>query len=292
MGSAEVGTGTEWNNSSSECISSALGVSVAEDMGFDHEYPSSHVSNGEFTKWGVGGVWDKNDWAEIFAINPFGMDAHFGNNGVSTSAGGSIKYEAEPSLTSSNPTSVPHFEPTQADSEQLQSGFELGHSSFWMTDADSQLDMNIDPSEVDIMALLADYPITREATESSRNSSPRDSIKLDSEYPSLFESEADVPLQSLATRPHHPHQHRRTGRSERAPTRNRAPRPTYQFLCGINGCSRSYKRRYDLIRHQTIHSDVRKHACRFAMCDRGGSNGFARRDHLRQHWRQVHGVSN
>jgi len=64
-----------------------------------------------------------------------------------------------------------------------------------------------------------------------------------------------------------------------------------RFVCGINGCVRSYGRRYELSRHQKSHSGIKSHSCRFQMCDRAGQNGFVRKDHLKQHLRQVHGVT-
>jgi hypothetical protein len=68
-------------------------------------------------------------------------------------------------------------------------------------------------------------------------------------------------------------------------------RGTGQFQCGFDGCTRSYKRQFELNRHQQIHSSIRSHGCRFMACNRSGRNGFTRKDHLRQHLRQVHGVS-
>ncbi|KAF8864011.1 hypothetical protein BDZ45DRAFT_582914, partial [Acephala macrosclerotiorum] len=54
-------------------------------------------------------------------------------------------------------------------------------------------------------------------------------------------------------------------------------------------CPASYKRRYELYRHRLVHTGVRNHACHFMGCNKAAPNGFARKDHLRQHLKQVHG---
>jgi hypothetical protein len=53
-----------------------------------------------------------------------------------------------------------------------------------------------------------------------------------------------------------------------------------RFHCTVNGCSKSYKRYYDLLRHRRKHSGIKPHVCYFARCNRSGTNGFERRDHL------------
>ncbi|KAH8787095.1 hypothetical protein F5882DRAFT_403377 [Hyaloscypha sp. PMI_1271] len=63
------------------------------------------------------------------------------------------------------------------------------------------------------------------------------------------------------------------------------------FICDIDGCHRSYKRVHEMRRHKRVHSSTKPHACIFTNCRRSGRNGFSRKDHLRQHLRQVHGVS-
>jgi len=62
------------------------------------------------------------------------------------------------------------------------------------------------------------------------------------------------------------------------------------FACGLNDCTRAYKRKYELQRHQRKHTGLRPYGCRLMTCDRAGQNGFARKDHLKQHLRQVHHV--
>lgn len=64
------------------------------------------------------------------------------------------------------------------------------------------------------------------------------------------------------------------------------------FVCGVDGCKMSYHRRAELHRHKKTHSGTKPHACRFIGCDRAEQNGFWRKDHLQQHLRQKHGVSN
>jgi len=63
------------------------------------------------------------------------------------------------------------------------------------------------------------------------------------------------------------------------------------FTCNVQGCSRSYRRIHELRRHERVHLSTRPHACRFSNCRRSGQNGFTRKDHLKQHLRQVHGAS-
>ena len=43
-------------------------------------------------------------------------------------------------------------------------------------------------------------------------------------------------------------------------------------------------------RHKKIHLGSKPHACLVSRCNRSGNHGFARKDHLRQHLRQVHGI--
>src|SRR3984885_6462712 len=43
-----------------------------------------------------------------------------------------------------------------------------------------------------------------------------------------------------------------------------------RFICSMNGCTRSYKRRYELLRHQKRHSGIRGYACGVIGCDRSG----------------------
>lgn len=67
--------------------------------------------------------------------------------------------------------------------------------------------------------------------------------------------------------------------------------PSGPFMCDIDGCHRSYKRVHEMRRHKRVHSSTKPHACTFTNCRRSGQNGFSRKDHLRQHLRQVHGAS-
>ncbi|KAH6713626.1 hypothetical protein BKA61DRAFT_688704 [Leptodontidium sp. MPI-SDFR-AT-0119] len=65
-----------------------------------------------------------------------------------------------------------------------------------------------------------------------------------------------------------------------------------RYHCPTANCTRSYKRQFELIRHQHVHTNVRVHECRFAGCQRNGNGkGFARKDHLKQHLKLVHGVN-
>ncbi|CZR58155.1 uncharacterized protein PAC_08046 [Phialocephala subalpina] len=65
---------------------------------------------------------------------------------------------------------------------------------------------------------------------------------------------------------------------------------TTRFNCAVPGCRASYKRRYELYRHRLVHTGVKNHACHFVGCNKAAPNGFARKDHLKQHLGQVHGV--
>jgi len=67
--------------------------------------------------------------------------------------------------------------------------------------------------------------------------------------------------------------------------------PSGPFICDTDGCHRSYKRVHEMRRHKRVHSSTKPHACIFTNCRRSGQNGFSRKDHLRQHLRQVHGAS-
>ncbi|PMD43920.1 hypothetical protein L207DRAFT_267390 [Hyaloscypha variabilis F] len=81
------------------------------------------------------------------------------------------------------------------------------------------------------------------------------------------------------------------GPSTHTPPSQRPTTQMHRHTCGINSCTKSYKRRSDLQRHQLSHSPSKDYACRFGLCPRAGRNGFKRKDHLKQHLRQVHGVS-
>ncbi|KUJ15280.1 uncharacterized protein LY89DRAFT_108212 [Mollisia scopiformis] len=61
------------------------------------------------------------------------------------------------------------------------------------------------------------------------------------------------------------------------------------YRCNQRGCTRSYARKFELYRHQRRHTGVKSHHCQVPGCERGPRNGFYRKDHLRQHMRQVHG---
>ncbi|PVH80230.1 hypothetical protein DL98DRAFT_571964 [Cadophora sp. DSE1049] len=67
-----------------------------------------------------------------------------------------------------------------------------------------------------------------------------------------------------------------------------APLTSRPFICDIRGCSHTYKRIHELRRHKRTHLSVKPHACHFPLCNRSGRNGFVRKDHLKQHMRQVH----
>jgi len=62
-----------------------------------------------------------------------------------------------------------------------------------------------------------------------------------------------------------------------------------RHVCQINGCGKSYKRIHELHRHQKIHAVTRGYACPYADCNRTGSHGFVRSDHLKQHLKKRHG---
>ncbi|KAK0103590.1 hypothetical protein ONS95_005603 [Cadophora gregata] len=65
-----------------------------------------------------------------------------------------------------------------------------------------------------------------------------------------------------------------------------------RYHCPTANCTRSYKRPFELIRHQHVHTNIRSYECRFVGCQRNGEGkGFARKDHLKQHLKLVHGVS-
>lgn len=65
-----------------------------------------------------------------------------------------------------------------------------------------------------------------------------------------------------------------------------------RYHCPTVNCTRSYKRQFELIRHQHVHTNIRVHECRFAGCQRNGEGkGFTRKDHMKQHLKLVHGVS-
>ncbi|CZR58144.1 uncharacterized protein PAC_08035 [Phialocephala subalpina] len=68
-----------------------------------------------------------------------------------------------------------------------------------------------------------------------------------------------------------------------------AHQPSQRFHCPVTGCSKHYKRKHELKRHQKDHAPKRHH-CSISGCNRSGQYGFARRDHLRQHMRKVHGT--
>ncbi|KAH7397711.1 hypothetical protein BKA64DRAFT_45338 [Cadophora sp. MPI-SDFR-AT-0126] len=76
----------------------------------------------------------------------------------------------------------------------------------------------------------------------------------------------------------------------RVPGTNAQPaQPTSRpFICDIRGCSHTYKRIHELRRHKRTHLGVKPHACQYPLCNRSGRNGFVRKDHLKQHMRQVH----
>ncbi|KUJ15337.1 uncharacterized protein LY89DRAFT_735459 [Mollisia scopiformis] len=63
-----------------------------------------------------------------------------------------------------------------------------------------------------------------------------------------------------------------------------------RFHCDADGCTRHYKRKHELKRHQKDHAETKAYQCRVPFCNRSGENGFARSDHLRQHMRKVHGM--
>lgn len=159
MSLAGVGTGPEWDDSFSESISSTPGMFVNEDMGFSHKSFLFHVSNGKLAEWGDGGVWDKNDWSETAGMGFLSMEGPFGNgNAVSNSGKQEVENEVEPSLTSAESAPSSHIDPLKDLPEGFQRGFELGNSSFWMSEADPKLEMNIDTADLNMMERLADFP--------------------------------------------------------------------------------------------------------------------------------------
>lgn len=60
--------------------------------------------------------------------------------------------------------------------------------------------------------------------------------------------------------------------------------------CDTPGCSHKSKRRGDLERHiRTSHClDAKKYSCSFPGCERGGDNGFPRKDKLKDHFENIH----
>lgn len=121
---------------------------------------------------------------------------------------------------------------------------------------------------------------------------------LDSYLPSYFpQAFTDMP-QITASQDHSPiyREKQQLGQPQQVGSANKVSpsvghSETRPFACPSNGCTRSYKRKYELQRHQKKHSGLRPHSCRFMACGRAGQNGFARKDHLKQHLRQVHQVS-
>lgn len=61
-----------------------------------------------------------------------------------------------------------------------------------------------------------------------------------------------------------------------------------RFPCPISNCTKSFKRPYDVKRHQLSHF-ARNFGCPFEVCKRSGQNGFFRKDHLEQHLKLSHG---
>jgi hypothetical protein len=58
-------------------------------------------------------------------------------------------------------------------------------------------------------------------------------------------------------------------------------------------CHSTFKRPSDLKRHEGVHfPEQRKYHCKQSGCERKGQKGFYRRDKLRTHERQVHGLDN
>ncbi|PMD42023.1 hypothetical protein L207DRAFT_305370 [Hyaloscypha variabilis F] len=81
-------------------------------------------------------------------------------------------------------------------------------------------------------------------------------------------------------------------RSSYSSSANRYTQPTLltsrPFICDVTGCSNSYQRIHELRRHKRTHLGVKPYSCRYSQCGKSGLNGFVRKDHLRQHLRQVH----
>ncbi|PVH88919.1 hypothetical protein DL98DRAFT_159110 [Cadophora sp. DSE1049] len=73
---------------------------------------------------------------------------------------------------------------------------------------------------------------------------------------------------------------------------SKPPRP-FSFICIFSNCTRGYRYKGDLQRHQRSHSPylMRAFQCPFAPCTAAGSKGFARKDHMMQHVRAVHRLS-
>ncbi|KAH7374161.1 hypothetical protein BKA64DRAFT_688797 [Cadophora sp. MPI-SDFR-AT-0126] len=63
------------------------------------------------------------------------------------------------------------------------------------------------------------------------------------------------------------------------------------FVCDVTGCSKSYKRIHELRRHKRTLLGVKPYPCRYSQCSKSGLNGFVRKNHLRQHLRQVYQAS-
>lgn len=64
-----------------------------------------------------------------------------------------------------------------------------------------------------------------------------------------------------------------------------------RFSCGVNGCTRSVSRPFELDYHYRKRVGVRDYHCRFLMCRRAAPNRFTRKDHLKKHLLQVHKTS-
>jgi len=79
-----------------------------------------------------------------------------------------------------------------------------------------------------------------------------------------------------------------TQASHSPPASTTTASPQTRYHCRISSCTSTFKRIHDLARHQKSHTGVRNYACSFRGCDRGGSNGFVRKDHWKQHLRQKH----
>lgn len=62
------------------------------------------------------------------------------------------------------------------------------------------------------------------------------------------------------------------------------------YHCDHHGCTHKCKRWDDLMRHaSTCHClNARKFPCGFPGCERGGENGFARKDKMNEHFKNVH----
>jgi hypothetical protein len=132
---------------------------MAGDIGFDHISFPSHVSNDVVIKWGDSMDWERNDLGEIFGMGSFGTEEHLGTGDtLSTSGRRSVENETAPSLTSAESAISSLVDTQHSFPEDIQSGFELGNPSLWMTETDSKLDMNIDPADLDMMELLAGLP--------------------------------------------------------------------------------------------------------------------------------------